>query len=231
MTLIFRSEIAIVTLLLLVEVECNDQYLASEFRVLTDVLESVIFGAILKNTSVNGDDISIHRNIITNSDSSNKNGVSTNNGKKIQSLKSVDYNKLNPRRQIKKRRKLKTVSLTSKTNINGNSTQNLENKKEQKAIEKKPPKFFRSSKISSKRYISPARIKKRNPIPREQKIVYKQKPLTNEVEARLLKIKRLFDYVQDRKDKKKKKIYPTNVKTNIKNGIRKGYGETTEEHP
>ena len=128
--MIFRSEIAIVTLLLLVEVECYDQYLASEFSVLTDVLESVIFGAILKNTSVNGDDISIHRNMISNADSSNTNGVSTNNGKKIQSLKSVDYNKLNSRRPIKKRRKLKNSSSPSMTNINGNSTKILENKKE-----------------------------------------------------------------------------------------------------
>ena len=30
----------------------------------------------------------------------------------------------------------------------------------------------------------------------------KQKPLTNEVEARLLKIKRLLDYVQERNEKK-----------------------------
>ena len=190
MTMIFRSEIAIVTLLLLVEVECNDQFLASEFRVLTDVLESVIFGAILKNTSVNGDDISIQRNIISNEDSSNTNGVSTTNGNRLQSLKSVVHNKLNSRRPIKKRRKLKTSSSPSKTNMNGNSTKNLKNKKEQKPIEKKSPKFFRSSKISSKQYNSPARIKKRNPIPREQKNVYKQKPLTNEVEARFLKIKR-----------------------------------------
>jgi hypothetical protein len=87
----------------------------------------------------------------------------------------------------------------------------LENKKEQKAIDKKHPKFFRSSKISSKRYNSHTRTKNRNPFPRQQKIKYKQKPLTNEIEARLLKIKRLFDYVKDRKDKKKQKIYPNNM--------------------
>jgi hypothetical protein len=105
-----------------VNVECNDEYLASEFRVLTDVLESVIFGANLKNTSVNVNDISIHRNIISNADSSNTNDVSTTNGKKLQSLKSVDYNKLNSRRPIKKRRKLKKSSSPSKPKINGNST-------------------------------------------------------------------------------------------------------------
>ena len=98
------------------------------------------------------------------------------------------YNRLNSRRQIKKRRKLKKSSSPFKTNINGNSTQNLENKKDQKAIEKKPFKFFQSSQISSKRYNSPGRTKKRNPIPKQQKIEYKQKSLTNEVEARLKKM-------------------------------------------
>ena len=78
---------------------------------------------------------------------------------------------------------------------------------EQQVLDKKPPKFFRSSKISSKRYNSPGRTKKLNPIPRQQKIKYKQKPLTKEVEARLLKIKRLFYYVQERKETKKKKIF------------------------
>ena len=104
--MIFRSEIAIVTLLLLVEVECNDQYLASEFRVLTDVLESVIFGAIVKNASIHCADISIQKDIISNAESSKTNGVSTTNGKKIQ--------KLNSRRPIKKRRQLKNISSSTK---------------------------------------------------------------------------------------------------------------------
>ena len=238
MTMILRALIVLVTFLLMMEVECHDEYLASEFRVLTDVLESVIFGAILKNTSVNGNDISIHRNIISNADSSNTNGVSTTNGKKLQSLKSVDYNKLNSRRPIKKRRKLKNSSSPSKTKINGNSTKNLVNKKEQKAIEEKPPKFFRSSKISSKRYNSPKRTRKRNPITRQQKIKYKQIPLRNEVEARLLKIKRLFDYVKDRKDKKKQKKYPNNLiqqkaseKDMEKQKINTPNTDTKEKHP
>ena len=56
-------------------------------------------------------------------------------------------------------------------------------------MDKKLPKFFVSSKKSSKQYNSPARTKKRNPIRKQQKTEYKQKSLTNEVEARLKKIK------------------------------------------
>ena len=74
--MILRSDIAQVAFLLLVSVDCNDEYLASEFRVLTDVLESVIFGAIVKNVSVRQDKISIHKIMISNVDSSKTNGIS-----------------------------------------------------------------------------------------------------------------------------------------------------------
>ena len=91
----------------------------------------------------------------------------------------------------------------SKTNINGSSNSNLKNKKEQNAIDKKALKFFGSLRYCQNDTILLEELKKRNPIPRQQKGKYTQKPQTNEVEARLQK--KLSCFIMSRIEKTRKR--------------------------
>merc|ERR1719320_1168912 len=68
-------------------------------------------------------------------------------------------------------------------------------RKEPKIKKRMPHKFFQSSEIKSKRHNSKVNYAYGN----------KQSLLSNEVESRLVKIKRLFDYVQKRKADKEDK--------------------------
>ena len=177
--------------------EANDQFLATEFEVLSDVLESVIFGVILRNDTVK------HSYISTNTNTSEHPFIDKEKKDKEQNPKSLNSTTLNSltkakstlseRNIVKRRKRIKNIFPSGKLMKHGHKK--YHKRKVPKTKERVPHKFFQSSEIKSKRHNSKVNYANGN----------KQSLLSNEVESRLVKIKRLFDYVQKRKAYKEDK--------------------------
>ena len=177
--------------------EANDQFLATEFEVLSDVLESVIFGVILRNDTVKHSYISENPNtsehpFIDKEEMDKEQTPKSSNSTTLNSLNKAKST-LSERNIVKKRKRIKNIFHSGKLMKHGHKK--YHKRKVPKLKERMPYKFFQSSEIKSKRHNSKVTYKSGN----------KQSLLSNEVESRLVKIKRLFDYVQKRKAYKEDK--------------------------
>ena len=177
--------------------EANDQFLATEFEVLSDVLESVIFGVILRNDTVKHSYISENTNtsehpFIDKPERDKEQNPTSSNSTTLNSQKKAKST-LSERNIVKKRKRIKNIFHSGKLMKHGHKK--YHKRKEPKTKKRMPHKFFQSSEIKSKRHNSKVTSANGN----------KQSLLSNEVESRLVKIKRLFDYVQKRKAYKEDK--------------------------
>jgi len=221
-----RPELVLVMVSWSGKAEGSDKFLASEFEILSDVLESVIFGVILRNDSVtwqhNAENVSGKEGATSEeikAEEYSGSGVTLNEQKKSNPRRSETAEKETVKWSItrgrKSRKRIKNIFHSG--NLKTTSNPKIVTRKIQRKIQ---PKFFQSTKIKSKRHNSKANTTNKN----IKKKLSKQSSISNEVESRLEKIKRLFDSVQQRKNIKNQKTEPitkgrhatevSNIKTN-----------------